>query len=111
MQTKSSSQASGTEDDEKLDLDELLEKDMLWAEADQVGDVSETVLFAMRTLVTAADFEVPVSKKRYVELLRSFVIETQAARRESKAASRELGVQKAKEGDLELKVQLLTDAA
>lgn len=62
-----------------------MEKDPLWAETGDGGDVSEEALVVMRTLVTATGHDVPVSEKGYVEFLRSFDTEMQATRRESQA--------------------------
>lgn len=84
------------------------EKDLLWPEDGDDGDVNEEALVATRTLITAAGLEVPVSTKGYVELLRILASEVQTARRESQAASCELSVRKAKLGELERKIQILT---
>lgn len=46
-----------------MDLDALLEKDLLWADAGDDGDVTEEELVATKTLIAAADPEAPVSKK------------------------------------------------
>lgn len=95
-QTQGSGEASGRKDKEGLDLDALLEKHLLWAEAGDGGDVTEEVRVAMRTPTTAAGHEVLVSKKGYVDFLHSFATEMQAERLESQASSCELEIQKAK---------------
>lgn len=67
-----------------------LERDLLSAAAVDDGDVTKEVLVATGILLTAAGHEVPVSKKGFIDLLRSFATEVQAGRRKSQAASRPL---------------------
>lgn len=62
-----------------------------------------------RTLITAADQKVLVTKKSYVYLFRRLAIEVQAARRDPQPEFCEVKDQKAREEQLELKVQILTD--
>lgn len=85
-QTKSSSEGSSRGAEERLVRHEFFEKGLLWAEAVSSGDIAEEVLIAMRTLITAAGQEVPVSKKDYPSLLCSFASKVQAAHSESLAA-------------------------
>lgn len=87
-QIEGSSEVSGRADGEELNLDALLETNLLWAEDEDVGDVAEKVLMTMGTLITAVGLEVSMSKKVYVELLRSLGTVVQSARRESGVAAR-----------------------
>lgn len=54
-------------------FDALLEKDLLWIEANDAEGVTEEALFATRSMVSAVEFEIPVPRKGYMEILRSFV--------------------------------------
>lgn len=110
-QDDSSGQASGRGDEEGVYLDELLEKDLLWAEGGDRGDVGEDALVATWNIITDEGQEIPVSKKGYVDLRRSLAAELQATRRESKARSCELDIQRPNVEQLELKVPPLTAAA
>lgn len=84
-QTESPGEASGREDEERLDIEALLVMDVLWTEAGDYSDLTEKALVAARTLTIAVRHEVPMSKKRYVYLLCSFPTEVQEARCELKA--------------------------
>lgn len=83
----------------------------MWAEAEDAGEATEEFLMTTRTLSTAVGYEVNVSKKGYVELLRSLSTELLSARHESDIAAHKSAGQDAKMGQLELKVQLLADDA
>lgn len=82
-------------------------KNLLWAEAGEGRAVTKEMVVATRTAITTTGHDVPVSKKVYLEWLRSFAVLVQAARRESYAAMRELEVQRSKVVELEFKTQLL----
>lgn len=73
-----------------VDLDALLKKDLLWAKAENADDGPEDALLAAMSLITAVVREVAMGKKGYVELFRNFATEIQSARRESEIAARNL---------------------
>lgn len=58
-QTEFSGETSGRGDEQGLDLDKLLEKDLLLAQTENDGDVGVEALVASRTLITAAVMEWP----------------------------------------------------
>lgn len=90
-------------------LDAFLGKDLLLAKPGDAGEVTEKAVVETVTLITAVSKKVPVSKKGYLELLRSFTIEVQSARHKSEFAARNLADQVSKVRKLEFKVQLLDD--
>lgn len=67
----------------------MLDEDIFWTEAEDVESVTEEALLATRSLVSAVAYNVPVSKKGYVEPRRSLVGEVQSKRRDCKATMRQ----------------------
>lgn len=63
-----------------VDLDTLLDKDMSWSEAGDTERMTEERRMAMCLLILAASHEIHISKKGYVDLLRSLADETQSWR-------------------------------
>lgn len=94
----SSSEAGGKWDEDRVDLDVSMEKDVLWADASDVGDVSKEVLVATRILITAIGHKVVLPKIDYLEVFCSFTTEVQSLRRESEGAARTMADQEAKVG-------------
>lgn len=58
-----------------MNVNALLKKDLLWGEAEDVGDVTEVALLETMNVITAASHKVPVSKSGYVEFLGSSATE------------------------------------
>lgn len=74
---------------EVVDLDALFEKYLSWTEAGDADCVTKKALLATRFGVAAARHEVPISKKRYVKLLRSFAGEMLSKRSECEAKTQQ----------------------
>lgn len=73
--------------------------------------MTEEALAATKVLVLAAGYEVPVSKKGYLELVRSLVNSAQGAWRRCAATAQKLAAREARLKHLELKVQFLANDA
>lgn len=71
--------------------------------------MTEEVLNATWSLVTAVGHEIPVSKKGYLELIRTLSNKVRNEQRESKATTRQLAVEEVKIRELEMKGRLMTD--
>lgn len=94
-----------------IDIDTSLEKDLLWTKAGKTEGLTEETLFATSSLVAAVGFELPVSKNRYVEVLRTVAEETQSKHSLCKATTRRVDAKNAKMEELEIKVGSLEDKA
>lgn len=73
--------------------------------------MTEEMLVATRSLVTAVDHEVLFSKIVYLEVVCTLVDGVQKAQRKLEDTTRYLTTKKVKIGALELKVRLLTDTS
>lgn len=69
-------------------FDSLFEKDFVWTEVDDAGGITGQALLAMQNLLSAVRSEVPVSKREYVEPLRSLAAEVRSKRSGFKATAR-----------------------
>lgn len=87
----------------------MLEDDLLLGQAENTSDVTEEPLDATRRIVTAVSHDVPISKKRYLELVRALSNEVQNMQRESDATTPHFSEEEVKIGELALKVCLLSD--
>lgn len=70
-----------------VDLDALSREELSWAEAEDAEGVTEEVLLATCSLVSTIGYDMTVSKKEYVELLRSLASEVQWKRSECEATT------------------------
>lgn len=93
------------------ELDALLEKNLLWAEAGDAERVTEEALLPTLSLVSAVGYDLFVSKKGFVELLRSLAGEVLTRRIECEATTRHLDDRTTKVGELGLKARLLAEEA
>lgn len=66
---------------------------------------------AVTRALEAADHKLPVSKKRYFELLRTLANNVQKARHDSEATQGQSAAHEARIKEMELKVSLLTDSS
>lgn len=81
----------------------MLDEDQLWGLTDDSGDVTEEAFDASRSLVAAVSHDVPVLKKRYLELVCAFADKVQKVQRVSDVTTRQLAVVEAKIGELEFR--------
>lgn len=71
-----------------IDLDALLEENLIWGQTGDLGDVTEEALDAPLSLVTAMGHNVPISEKRYSDLMCLLSDNVQMAQRELDATTR-----------------------
>lgn len=71
----------GKESDKKPDLDAFIEQDILLRNARDAADTIEEALNSTGALITAGGYEVRISKKVYLDLVRAFVGKIKAANR------------------------------
>lgn len=85
-------------------LDALLKEDLLWGQAGDAVGVNEEVLNTRRPLVEAVGHDAPISKKGYIELVRSPTGHVQKAQLKSYATTRQLSEKEGLIEELEVKV-------
>lgn len=91
-----------------VDLDAFVEAEQLCDSAGDTDDVAEEALNATRLLVKAVDHDFPISKKRYLDLVRALAEKVQESWRESDASTQQLPEKVGNIGELKLKLSLLS---
>lgn len=93
-------EARREENAESVDRHALLEKDLLWGQVGDAGDVTKEVLDATRLIFTAVGHDVPISEKGYLDLLRGLSDKVQKAQRKTDATTRQLSEKERKIGEM-----------
>lgn len=101
--------ARGRESTEAVDLDALLEQYILSEQAGSASEMRKAAHDPSRVLVTAMSHVVPVSKKRYLALVRILADRVEKTKRDRELTTRRSAADEMMIKESDLEVCLLTD--